>query len=51
MIALLLLSRRRDVMGDFATGAMMTPAALIAAILIIALNVVLVLELCDVSLI
>jgi manganese transport protein len=49
MIALLLLSRRRDVMGAFATGPFFTPAAAIAAALILLLNGVLLLEIFGVS--
>jgi len=44
MIALLLLSRRRDVMGAFATGPFFTPAAAVAAGFILLLNVVLLLQ-------
>jgi manganese transport protein len=44
MVALLLLSRRHDIMGEFAIGRVMTRTASVAAAFIIVLNVLLVLE-------
>ena len=44
MVALLLFVRRRDIMGEFATGPVLTVTAVAAAGLILALNVVLLLD-------
>ncbi len=44
MVALLLLIRRPDIMGEFATGRLMTRLAVVAAGLILVLNVLLVAE-------
>jgi manganese transport protein len=44
MIALLVLSRRRSVMGGFATGPLVSAAAAVATAVVLALNVVLLLQ-------
>jgi manganese transport protein len=42
MVALVVLSSRRSLMGDFVTGKWMAVAAVVATVLIVALNVVLI---------
>jgi len=44
MIALVLLTRRRDIMGEFANGVVMQIAAVVATVVILALNTVLLLQ-------
>jgi manganese transport protein len=44
MIALVMLTRRRDIMGDFANGRLTDAAAILAAIVVLALNGVLLLQ-------
>jgi manganese transport protein len=44
MIALLILTRRRDVMGSYANGRFTTAAAAVAAAIVLALNALLVLQ-------
>jgi manganese transport protein len=44
MIALLVLTRRRDVMGSYANGRLTMAAATAAAVIVLALNLLLVLQ-------
>jgi len=44
MIALLMLTARRDVMGDFVNGRLTNAAAVAAAVVILALNLLLLLQ-------
>ena len=44
MVALVLLSRRADVMGRFASGRLVDTAAIIGACVVLALNAILVLQ-------
>ena len=50
MIALLILTRRREVMGSFASGFLTMAAATAAAAIVLALNLVLVLQIAGVPL-
>jgi manganese transport protein len=50
MIALLILTRRREVMGSFANGSLTMSAATAAAAIVLALNLLLVLQLAGVPL-
>jgi manganese transport protein len=50
MIALLILTRRRDVMGSYATGRMTMAAATAAAAIVLALNLLLVLQIAGIPL-
>ena len=50
MIALLILSRRRDVMGSYANGRFTTTAATAAAAIVLVLNLLLVLQIAGVPL-
>jgi manganese transport protein len=50
MIALLILTRRRDVMGSFASGFLTMAAATAAAAIVLALNLLLVLQIAGVPL-
>jgi manganese transport protein len=50
MIALLILTRRRDVMGSFANGSLTMAAAAMATAIVLALNLLLVLQTADVPL-
>jgi len=50
MIALLVLTRRREIMGSYANGRLTMVAATIAAAVVLALNLLLVLEVAGVSL-
>ena len=49
-IALLILTRRRDVMGPYATGRLTVTAATVAAGIVLALNLLLVLQIAGVPL-
>ena len=44
MIALLMFTRRRDLMGEFVNGRWTNAAALVGAVLVLALNAVLLLQ-------
>ncbi len=48
MVALVLFTRRRDVMGDFANSRLTDVAAMLGTVVIVALNVVLILQVCGV---
>ena len=50
MIALLILTRRREVMGSFASGFLTMAAATAAAAIVLALNLLLVLQIAGVPL-
>ncbi len=50
MVALLLLTRRRDIMGEFTTGKLVTRIASVAAGLILLLNIVLIIQSCGLNL-
>jgi manganese transport protein len=50
MIALLVLTARRDVMGDFVNGRLTNVAAVAAAIIVLSLNVLLLLQTAGVAL-
>ena len=50
MIALLILTRRRDVMGSYANGRLTMAAATTAAAIVLALNLLLVLQIAGVPL-
>src|SRR5258705_10646914 len=50
MIALLILARRRDVMGSYASGRLTMAAATAAAAIVLALNLLLVLQIAGVPL-
>jgi manganese transport protein len=50
MIALLILARRRDVMGSYASGSLAMAAATVAAAIVLALNLLLVLQIAGVPL-
>jgi manganese transport protein len=50
MIALLILTRRRDVMGSYASGRFTMAAAIAAAAIVLALNLLLVLQIAGVPL-
>jgi manganese transport protein len=50
MIALLILTRRRDVMGSYANGRLTRAAAMAAAAIVLALNLLLVLQIAGVPL-
>jgi manganese transport protein len=50
MIALLILSQRRDVMGDFVNGRLVSAAAIAAAIVVLGLNALLLLQIAGVPL-
>jgi len=49
MVALLLLTRRRDIMGEFTTGKVVTRVAGVAAGLILLLNMLLILQTCGLA--
>ena len=44
MIALVMFTRRRDIMGEFANGRWTSPAAIVGTVVIVLLNVVLLLQ-------
>ncbi len=48
MVALVLFTRRRDVMGDFANSRLTDVAAMLGTVVIVVLNVVLILQVCGV---
>jgi manganese transport protein len=50
VIALLMLTRRRDVMGSYACGSLTVAAATVAAAIVLALNLLLVLQIVGVPL-
>jgi manganese transport protein len=50
MIALLILTRRRDVMGSYANGRLTMAAATAAAVIVLVLNLLLVLQIAGISL-
>ena len=50
MIALLILTRRRDVMGSYANGRLTMAAATAAAVIVLALNLLLVLQIAGIPL-